>query len=167
MGDEKTAQNIESIEAIMPAPVRRDLHFFLEMESIPTITAQQKGERVLGGKIIHYDKKPVKAAKELFCNLLAPHKPGWTYEQGTPLRLFLVFRYPRRGLVREPVLRPKTTKPDADNIAKIFIDCMTRLGFWDDDCQIADYHVVKIEVNSRSRDYEGEQTGIDVFMGEI
>lgn len=167
MGDEKTTQNIENIEDIMPAPVRRDLHFFLEMDSIPTITAQQKGERVLGGKIIHYDKKPVKEAKELFCKALSPYKPAWKYETGTAIRLFLVFRYPRRGLVRESALRPKTTKPDADNVAKIFIDCMTKLGFWDDDCQIADYHVVKIEVNVKSRDYEGEQTGIEVFVGEI
>ena len=164
MGDEKTTQDIEDI---MPAPVRRELHFFLEMDTIPTITAQQKGERAIGGKIIHYDKKPVKEAKALFCSLLTPHKPGWKYEAGTALRLFLIFRYPRRDLVREPAIRPKITKPDADNVAKIFIDCMTKLGFWDADCQIAHYHVVKIEVNVKSLEYDGEQTGIEVFVGEI
>ena len=29
------------------------------------------------------------------------------------------------------------TRPDADNICKMLLDCMTRLGFWQDDAQVA------------------------------
>ena len=29
------------------------------------------------------------------------------------------------------------TKPDTDNLQKLFKDCMTKLGFWKDDARVA------------------------------
>ena len=34
-------------------------------------------------------------------------------------------------------LKPCSTRPDVDNLCKMLFDCMTRLGFWLDDGQIA------------------------------
>ena len=31
----------------------------------------------------------------------------------------------------------KTTKPDIDNLQKLLKDCMTDLGYWKDDAQVA------------------------------
>ena len=31
----------------------------------------------------------------------------------------------------------KITKPDTDNLLKLFKDCMTKVGFWNDDAQVA------------------------------
>ena len=31
----------------------------------------------------------------------------------------------------------KTSKPDTDNLIKLLKDCMTKVGFWKDDAQVA------------------------------
>ena len=38
---------------------------------------------------------------------------------------------------------PRTTKPDTDNLDKMLKDCMTSLGFWWDDAQVAEEHIGK------------------------
>jgi len=38
---------------------------------------------------------------------------------------------------------PRTTKPDTDNLDKMLKDCMTQLGFWWDDAQVAEEHIGK------------------------
>lgn len=38
---------------------------------------------------------------------------------------------------------PRTTKPDTDNLDKMLKDCMTALGFWWDDAQVAEEHIGK------------------------
>ncbi|WP_236253677.1 RusA family crossover junction endodeoxyribonuclease [Streptococcus mitis] len=37
----------------------------------------------------------------------------------------------------------KTTKPDTDNLQKLLKDCMTKLGYWQDDAQVASEIVEK------------------------
>jgi len=37
----------------------------------------------------------------------------------------------------------KTTRPDCDNYVKEIKDVMTELGFWKDDAQVVDLHVIK------------------------
>lgn len=143
------------------------IHFFLPMDKIPTVTAQQKGERVAGGKIVHYDKKSVRDAKREFAALLAPHAPAEPYARGVPLFLKLSFYYPWRGRVKDPATRFKTTKPDADNAAKILIDCMTKAGFWWDDSQISIYRIDKVEVNTKYRGEDAGVTGIYVDVAPI
>ena len=51
-----------------------------------------------------------------------------------PLELRIVFVYAVKD--KKKWLKPKTSVPDIDNIAKPFIDCMTKTGFWKDDSQI-------------------------------
>lgn len=142
-------------------------HFFLAMEKIPTVTAQQKGERIMGGKIVHFDKPAVKDAKATFTALLSEHRPKQPYGRGVPLFLKITFYYPWKGRVKDPATRFKTTKPDADNAAKILIDCMTALGFWWDDCQISSYRIDKIEVNTNYRGEDTTDTGIYIDIRPI
>lgn len=143
----------------------KKIHFFLRMDKIPTITAQQKGERVLNGKIVHYDKKEVKEAKELFLRRLRPYIPEEQYYKGTPLSLSITFYYPWNGRKKDAYTRYKVTRPDADNAAKILIDCMTKAGFWHDDSQIAIYHIEKKEVNLNYQPkFKYEETGIDISI---
>lgn len=145
--------------------MKKHIHLFIEMEKIPTITAQQKGERVLNGKIIHYDKKQVKEAKELFLRLLKPYIPEEPYTKETPLSLEIVFYYPWNGRVKDEMARYKVTKPDADNAAKILIDCMTMAHFWHDDSQISSYHIEKIEVNKNFKaKFSKLRTGIEITI---
>lgn len=71
-----------------------------------------------------------------------------------PIKVGVVFIFPynksdlatknkRAELARNPYLW-HTSKPDADNILKTMFDCMTRLGFWEDDKNIVTLHVCKL-----------------------
>jgi len=37
-----------------------------------------------------------------------------------------------------------TKKPDRDNLDKSFMDIMTQIGFWDDDCHVVDGRITKL-----------------------
>jgi Holliday junction resolvase RusA-like endonuclease len=86
-----------------------------------------------------------KAAQDDLMALLMPHRPP------EPLRgavkLVVTWRYPWRK--SEPKrnralgVMPCTTRPDADNIVKMLLDCMTRLAYWTDDGQVAALTVMK------------------------
>jgi Holliday junction resolvase RusA-like endonuclease len=86
-----------------------------------------------------------KAAQDDLMTLLMPHRPS------SPLRgavkLVVTWRYPWRK--SEPKrnralgVMPCTTRPDADNIVKMLLDCMTRLAYWTDDGQVAALTVMK------------------------
>lgn len=75
-----------------------------------------------------------------------------------PLLVRLSFYFPRpkahyRGgkctgeALRETAPLYHTSKPDADNAAKAVFDCLTMLGMWGDDAQIAHADIVKLYVN--------------------
>ena len=66
-----------------------------------------------------------------------PDKP---YEG--PLEVSLYFGFPNIQADKGKV-KPMTTKPDFDNLAKSVLDAMTDLGFWVDDSQIVYGHVSK------------------------
>mgnify|MGYP003680936455 CR=1 FL=1 len=117
----------------------------LHLDCVPPITtAQQKGERIVTGKngkpfIAHYEKKKVKAARQLFCGLLTPHIPPVPLSGPIICECEWVFPWrasERKSLVREFTRIPKDTKPDADNSNKLLLDCMTEMGFWNDDSQV-------------------------------
>ena len=78
----------------------------------PTATAQERKVKVINGKPVFYDPPAVKSAKELLSAYLAQHRPP------------------------EP-MKGGLTKPDTDNLQKLLKDCMTRVGFWEDDAQVA------------------------------
>lgn len=98
----------------------------------PTATAQEKGVSVRGGKPHHYEKKEVKAARAILEAALAPHIPA--QPMTGPIRLVTEWRFPRGKSHKDGEWR--ITRPDTDNLVKGLKDCMTRLGFWDDDSRV-------------------------------
>ena len=108
------------------------LEFFLPMIP-PTVTHQEKKWRVVNGKPVPYEPAEVRAARAKLTAHLARHRP-----EGRPLagavRLVVKWCFPR-GRHRDGEYR--TTKPDTDNLQKLLKDCMTDLGFWTDDAQVA------------------------------
>ena len=104
----------------------------------PTATAQQKGERVVGGYIHHYKKKNVAAAEAILRDALLPYVPAETITD-KPISLLVswIFPYPKSAKKHKPGwYRMKTTRPDADNLNKMLKDVMTDMGFWRDDALI-------------------------------
>ena len=143
--------------------------FYLHFDKMPSGTAQQKGECIryhnVNGKrvpyIHHFKSDKVSAARQEFEWKLKPHLPKTASE--APIRLMIVFFFD----VKQPKKiwgKYKTTKPDVDNFAKELIDAMSedekngKRGFWKDDSQIVDLHIVK---------YYAEKASIYVEWAEV
>ena len=107
------------------------MNFFIAIHP-PTATAQERKVKVINGKPIFYDPPAVKSAKELLSACLAQHRPTQPMTGGLSLRVLWLF--PRGA---HPHGAWRTTKPDTDNLQKMLKDCMTRVGFWEDDAQVA------------------------------
>lgn len=106
--------------------------FFLPMIP-PTVTAQEHKVTVRNGKPIFYDPPEVKQAREKLTANLAKYAPEQPYDCG--VRLTVKWLFPRGLSHRDGEYR--TTRPDTDNLQKLLKDCMTKCGFWQDDCLVA------------------------------
>ena len=107
------------------------LEFFLPMVP-PTATHQEKKWRVVDGKPVSYEPPEVRAAREKLTAYLAPHRPASPMEG--PVRLVVKWCFPRG---RHADGEYRISRPDTDNLQKLLKDCMTALGFWRDDAQVA------------------------------
>ena len=136
----------------------------------PTATAQQKGERVVGGHIHHYKKRNVAAAEAVLRDALLPYILSEPItEQPIWLRTYWMFPYPKSAKKHLPDHeRFKITRPDADNLNKMLKDVMTDMGFWKDDALIAIEEVWKmysdepgivIRIETLNPDIENEDDG--------
>ena len=112
----------------------------------PTATAQQKGERVVGGYIHHYKKKNVAAAEAILRDALLPYVPEKPIEnEAISLWVCWMFPYPKSAKKHKPGwYRSKITRPDGDNLNKMLKDVMTDMGFWKDDALISAELVSKV-----------------------
>lgn len=108
------------------------IRFFLPMKP-PTVTHQEKSVHVVNGKPVFYDPAELKAARSKLTAYLARHKPAAPLRGA--VRLVVKWCFPITGKHKDGEY--KYTKPDTDNLEKMLKDCMTDLGFWKDDAQVA------------------------------
>lgn len=106
--------------------------FFMKMEKVPTVTAQERRVRIVKGKPVFYDSPRIKSAKALLVAHLKQHRPPKPYDSGVRLRVSWLFP---KGRHKDGEYR--ITKPDTDNLQKMLKDCMTLCGFWTDDALVA------------------------------
>lgn len=106
--------------------------FFMAMIP-PTATAQEHKVAVRNGKPIFYDPPEVKAAKEKLTANLSKYSLNTPYRDG--VRLITKWLFPNDGKHKDGEY--KISKPDTDNLQKMFKDCMTKLDFWTDDQLVA------------------------------
>lgn len=117
-------------------------------EGLPRATSQMKGETIkykrVGPKLVpyieHYRKPQVQYLRNLLTYKLKRYKPEKPSDK--PIRLTVILYFD----VKSPKKlwgTYKTTKPDCDNYVKEIKDVMTLLGFWEDDNQVVDLHVIK------------------------
>lgn len=109
------------------------IEFFIPMKKIPTTTHQQKKWTVRNGKPQSYEPESLKEARSLFMDLLSQHVPPDKLKG--PIRLTTKWLYPMVKGTHDG--QYKTTKPDTDNLVKLPKDCMTKLGYWEDDALVA------------------------------
>ncbi|MDY5835778.1 MAG: RusA family crossover junction endodeoxyribonuclease [Eubacteriales bacterium] len=111
--------------------------FFMNMVP-PTATKQQRKVDWQHRRI--YDSDQVKEAKAKLEAHLYKHKPSAPLSGA--ICLTTIWRYPRGKSHKDGEY--KVTRPDVDNMPTLLMDCMTRLGFWNDDAQVAHLQVVKV-----------------------
>lgn len=123
--------------------------FYLHFENgMPKGTAQQKGERIkyrkIGTKMVpyidHYRKPEVQEQRNQLIYMMKKYKPKTPSNR--PIRLLVCLYFD----IKQPKKlwgTYKTTRPDCDNYVKEIKDCMTEVGFWEDDAQVVDLHVIK------------------------
>lgn len=122
-------------------------HFFMALDP-PTATQQEHQVRIVR------DRKSGKCVPKFFPS------HAWSEAEAT-LRAYLERHRPQSKLDRSRAVvldttwcfpagdnhidgEPHTEKPDTDNLEKGLKDIMTKLGWWEDDCQVFDSHTTKI-----------------------
>lgn len=108
------------------------MNFFIAMNP-PTATAQEKQVNTRGKVPVLYDPPAVKKARQDLTAYLGMHRPMAPLTG--PIELRVIWLFPRGKTHRNGEWR--TSKPDTDNLDKMLKDCMTKVGFWKDDAQVA------------------------------
>ena len=112
------------------------IQFFVPLKKIPKVTHQDKIISVKNGKPIIFDSPRLKEAKSIFENGLAGFAPKHKDQMlNAPIGVELYWCFSV-----EKDKQPgdyHIVKPDADNLAKTFIDRMTYMGFWKDDSHVS------------------------------
>lgn len=95
-----------------------------------------------------FDNGSAEAWKSQIANAGKEHIPFEPWDG--PIRLKIVFYFPRpkahfraNGNLKDSAPHWCEKKPDFDNCAKACADALTILGFWRDDAQVVDAHIVK------------------------
>ena len=129
------------------------VQFFCPM-SPPTATAQERQVTVIRGKPLFYEPPRVAEARSKLTAALGEHRPSMPLRG--PVRLIVKWCFPLAGDHSDGEY--KATRPDTDNLQKLLKDCMTSLGFWRDDAQVAAEYVEK---------FWAEMPGIWVMAEEL
>lgn len=114
------------------------ISFFLPMNP-PTVTYQEKDIAVVKGKPVVYEPAELKAVRSKLMAHLGQYAP--LVPMQCAVRLMVKWCFPITGKHEDGEW--KTTKPDTDNLQKLLKDCMTDLGYWKDDAQVASEIVEK------------------------
>ena len=129
-------------------------YIILTMEQIPKGTAQMK--RYNGRTRTYFKSQRLQQTEDFYLNELRSYAPTSPITGAVSLSIdfdYFTTTKKRRG-------KWKTTRPDCDNVEKLLTDCMTKLGFWLDDAQVARLRVSK-------RYAEGEQAQITISWREV
>ena len=130
------------------------LKFFLLLDP-PTVTAQEKKIVVVKGKPHIYEPESVAKAKDELKKHLEIYRPTSPFKG--PVKLVVTWLFYKAS--RHKHMEYRTTKPDTDNLEKLLKDCMTELGYWEDDAQVCVEHVEKV--------WSDEPTGIDIEITQL
>lgn len=100
-----------------------------------------------GGMTRVYDPGTAEGWKSQIAAAARPHKPEAPIQGPVHVTLRFFFQRPKSHSGKKGI-KPAapiyhTAKPDADNLAKAILDCITQLGFWRDDSQVSALDVLK------------------------
>jgi Holliday junction resolvase RusA-like endonuclease len=112
----------------------------------PRATSQTKRLVMVAGKPRFFHKKKHATAEGDLLTLCAQYAPSEPMKG--PIRLLIAFRFPwRKGETKGRILAGwawNDKRPDLDNQAKLVCDVLCKLGFFQDDGQIASLVLEKL-----------------------
>lgn len=97
----------------------------------PTATHQEKQVHVVNGKPKFYEPQELKKARAKLEAHLWQHRPAEKFTGA--VELVVKWCFPKG---KHPDGAYRTSKPDTDNLQKLLKDCMTAVGFWQDDALV-------------------------------
>lgn len=118
----------------------------LDFDKIPTATLQQKKARIVRGRtrdkdyVQFYEPSNVKEAISILHYKLSKYRIEAPLNG--PIAIEIVWIFGTK--TKKQWGKFRTERPDLDNMAKILLDRMTKLGFFGDDSQIAMATLVKL-----------------------
>lgn len=137
-----------------------ECEFFIPLKKIPSVTAQQ--HRAIGQgkgkKVLFVDTPEIANARQLYMSHLAVHRPKAPAKGPITLKVYWCYQ----ATSKHPEGSWKVTRPDTDNLQKLFKDCMTKVGFWKDDAQ-----VVEETIGKGYEKYEGIYVKIQEHATEV
>ena len=117
------------------------LNEFVVKGTPDTTTAQQKGVRVIGRRVMFYKKPEVVQAERWLWGSLLCFSPTEPYEGALYVRIMWLFD--KKSLTKKEDRTFRIARPDLDNMFKGLADVMSDMGFWKDDSQIVKMDLTK------------------------
>ena len=99
----------------------------------PRTTSQEKGVTIQNGRPVFYTPAKLRQAENSYLNSVWPYRPEEPITGA--VALFVTFTFATKE--KKKWHKPKTTRPDTDNMIKALKDVLTAAGFWKDDALIA------------------------------
>lgn len=124
-----------------------EVKIYLGLSPAETPTAQQKGAFVgKDGKVHFFTKAKIAKAEKTLEKALRPYAHLTSKWGRVPVQV--VFKYffayssgtPNKHRHK---IGPMLERPDVDNLTKLHLDCLTRVGFWEDDSLVNNLNLIK------------------------
>lgn len=124
-----------------------EVKIFLGLSPAETPTAQQKGAFVgKDGKVHFFTKAKIAKAEKALTEALRPYAHLTSKWGRVPVQV--VFKYlfsyasgtPKK---HQHKIGPMLERPDVDNLTKLHLDCLTQVGFWQDDSLVNNLFLMK------------------------
>lgn len=100
--------------------------------SPPRTTHQQKKVAIIHGQPRFYEPASLKEARKTLMDALEIFAPDVPIQGPVSLDTTWIYKASKKS----DIGKFKVTRPDTDNMIKLFKDCMTRCGYWIDDSQV-------------------------------
>lgn len=119
----------------------RKITELIKLEQIPSGTAQQRKVAYMHGRVMSYPSKSLSKTRSVYAMALrGARKPSEPFTGA--VKLSLSFLYATKDKRKQRAYW-KTTRPDCDNLAKVFIDELVHEGWLVDDSIISSLTITK------------------------
>lgn len=110
------------------------LELFLPIDPADLPTAQQKGAKVINGRVMFFETSRVKSARKLIMQSVLDASKGNRLFDCEAYQVSIVYVYRPATIRRRDFGMPKVTRPDVDNLTKLVLDAISDAHIaWADD----------------------------------